>query len=795
MKLKTVFARFYKSFNFDHLRKAHPDAKQRPWEQFQGLWFPYIEVRIDGEITTIVGANESGKSHLLSAIKKAITGEDFQQRDLCRYSPFFNVERGKECWPHLGVEWTDVSPDEAKRIRSELKGAPAVFDSFLMFREGPDALAIYIPNGEGELYFERVEAEQALTFGRDIIPRPFEIKPDIALPSSVPLLWLLNPSKVHGALASRSVRSGLVESISVFASQWAPDAAQFTKNAPAIFDTLNPYFGSNGKLIAANQEKITASLGLARDLLLRLADVEPERLSDISKAIADDQDGHAHALVSRINDQLAKRLNFSKWWVQDRDFSLIVTLRETDLVFTIQDRTGTEYTFEERSSGLKYFLSYLIQSQCRERSKNRFEILLMDEPDTYLSAEAQQDLLKIFDDFARPQADVNPTQVVFVTHSPFLIDKNHADRIRVLEKGKGLDGTRVIRNVAQNHYEPLRSAFGAFVGETAFIGACNLLVEGVADQILISGAARLTRSIGDGVESETLDLNRMVIVPCGSASQIPYMLYLIRGRDADKPPVIALLDSDPSGDAAARLMRKDHKRMKRLIDKAYVIQLGELPLFDTPPKIVEMEDLIPSSLAVAAANAFLSEVGRFHEGEAPKLTMAEFDAQSLKGKGIFDAVDAAANVHGLHIEKLGFARAVIDLCRSTGTTDDLSEDIKLFLTRMRRLFSAINAQRRNAERESTRERVGSRVERQQKIFMHDHPNQATKEQALVCLENIEHVLDDTLEADAVRAKVNGLKRKFQLEDALGEQVPEFAAFAEELSVLKDEFAITRLESQ
>jgi hypothetical protein len=101
MKLKGAYARVYKSFNYDILRKAHPEAKKRPWEDFRGDWYPYIVVPVDRDITTVVGANESGKSHLLSGIKKAITGQDITQRDLCRYSPFFNVEAGAECWPHL----------------------------------------------------------------------------------------------------------------------------------------------------------------------------------------------------------------------------------------------------------------------------------------------------------------------------------------------------------------------------------------------------------------------------------------------------------------------------------------------------------------------------------------------------------------------------------------------------------------------------------------------------------------------------------------------------------------------
>jgi AAA15 family ATPase/GTPase len=69
MKLSRVYARFYKSFNYDHHRKAHNEAEARAWEKIGDLWYPYIEVPIDSKITTIVGANESGKSHLLGAIR------------------------------------------------------------------------------------------------------------------------------------------------------------------------------------------------------------------------------------------------------------------------------------------------------------------------------------------------------------------------------------------------------------------------------------------------------------------------------------------------------------------------------------------------------------------------------------------------------------------------------------------------------------------------------------------------------------------------------------------------------
>jgi hypothetical protein len=212
MKLKTVFIRFYKSFNFDHLRKAHPRATPKPWEMIDDLWFPYVEISIDPLVTTVVGANESGKSHLLSAIEKGVTGQGFAQRDLCRYSPFFNVEKGKTIWPNIGTEWTEVSKEEAAHIRVILGIEGPAFDRFLLFRTAPVDLTVYLPGESGELVARQVPKDAASKL-QDCLPRPFRIKPEVALPNSVPLAWLASaPDTAPTAVPSKRMRSKWLDS-------------------------------------------------------------------------------------------------------------------------------------------------------------------------------------------------------------------------------------------------------------------------------------------------------------------------------------------------------------------------------------------------------------------------------------------------------------------------------------------------------------------------------------------------------------------------------------------------------
>jgi hypothetical protein len=391
--------------------------------------------------------------------------------------------------------------------------------------------------------------------------------------------------------------------------------------------------------------------------------------------------------------------------------------------------------------------------------------------------------MRILRDLAEDQPERPAVQVIYVTHSPFLIDKNHAERIRVLEKGRGRDGTLVVDNAAQNHYEPLRSAFGAFVGETAFVGSANLLVEGITEQVLLAGAARSIRKVGSP-ENASLDLNGMVIVPCGSASHIPYMVHLVRGRDAEKPPVVVLLDSDTAGDDAVKLLKK--KPLSGLLAGDLVLQMGKVG--QDVEDIAEIEDLLPPSLAAAAANLCIRELSMYRAASSASVTGAEL-ATRLGGTGMFDFIETVLAGKNVRIEKLPFARAVVRLCEEPG--EALVDDVELYLGRMGRLFTELNSLRRKAETEAGRDRLSHLVDREQQLFVRGHKRTATREDVANLMEKIENLLDSSVEAEAIRRSIHRIRRENRLEDDSLEPVADMPALRTSLAGLKDSLKIER----
>jgi predicted ATPase len=767
MKVAAVYVRFYRAFNFNFIRKNRDNADPNPWDDYEGMFFPYVKIPLDTEVTSVVGANESGKSQLLYAIECALGAEVAGPDAFCRYSQFFTVD-DKLKTPHFGL---DLLLDDNERSALSAALDSPVPRRVFVFREQPGQVRLYL--GPDADPIDRSSDDAAISA---LLPKSFRIHPKKPLPNTVPLDFLVRRAGGTGTEADVVSREARVTVIPDFFAKLG-GLRGLIGSAQLKGSDIEPHLPA-GTAPAATPEQL-AQWDLAYDLLVTVGGVAPSTFVQLHKAVTEQREGFVSGLVASINRQLSAALNLRRWWTQDEEFEFLVQSKDFDLVFTIKDRTASEYEFSERSDGLRYFLSYLVQYLRHVGIADPATLLLMDEPDAFLSNQGQQDLLRLFQDFIDRDPGTS-RQVVFVTHSPFLIDKNRAYRVRVLDKGVGDEGTRVVRDVARNHFEPLRSAFGGFRAETAFIGNCNLTVEGPSDQVYLAGMS--SDAIRRGVAGdEAIDLNEVTLMDAGSASQVPYTVFLVRGRSKkEQPAIVVLLDGDKAGLDAATALQEAYG--KPIVDGKYVttISAATLPAVNSDRKggPKDIEDLVTPAVMLEAVARFADEIG-LSSGASPSVDDLKAHLES-DDVSILDAAQAAVAAAGssLHLDKVGIARHVVDV------VEENLHDAETVRENFRHLFLHLSELTSAAVLERARTGVGRRVDREIKAFLKDHPESADRGELRVLLRNLDVLLDTSDEAEAVRTQIRIMQNHHQLTRDLTSPVEDFPEVARKLAAMK-----------
>lgn len=760
MRIHEIWIRFYKSFNFDYELKATPGAKERPWQEIQDVWIPHVRIPVESNITAVVGANESGKSHLLDAIKIVLTGKDLLQRDFCRSSSLFSVEHDSRLYPEVGATFRPDGGDDARLLELEISRLKN--GDLLMLR--PEPGRIDVVNAEDQ----RVPLTEDQVEGlEELLPYPQELQTDVPLPDSVSISAL---ARSGTAVASRKKRVKLLSSLADLST-----AEEIKNEAINLFSIMED----------TEEESETQRLGM--NLLTKVARIDESSFKELEKAIAEEREGLVNGLIQEMNNSIARHLNVSRWWSQDSEFQLRVSPREHELVFTIRDRTGTDYSFTERSRGLTYFLSYYVQLLSYDRSDTRPEVLVMDEPDAYLSASGQQDLLRVLEHHARPDDSDRESQVIYVTHSPFLINRNAGHRVRVVDKGSRDEGTRLVKDATRNHYEPLRTSLGAFIAETAFIGGDNLFVEGIADQVLLAGMNARLLAAGTP-PSQCLDLNQVTIVHCGS--NVPYMLYLARGRDQVKPACAVLLDGDTAGKTAQERIKRGGPHRKQIVADDLVVVVsewaGEAKPDVTAGVIVrEPEDLVPVKVAVAACRRYAKTFLGLDVDETKKLKdQAVTQLLSQKDGSLWDALtETFTEAFDSNLSKAGFAKELLAYLAESGGNSrpaGVPDLDKNFAALIHRLAETLR-EARDRESEARRDQ---RLKRLIDTFSADHPSGCTRDLANVTLNSIDSAVDDTTAGDIIQNHTARLRRNFKLTTEPLKNVYDYPAFLESLKNLR-----------
>lgn len=341
--------------------------------------------------------------------------------------------------------------------------------------------------------------------------------------------------------------------------------------------------------------------------LLRMADIS---LTDFSNP------GGMESLIARIE---AVSINLSdqimKFWKQNEDLQVKIDIRSDpndtapynsgpNLYIRIANNRhrGVTTPFKQRSRGFIWFFSFLVwfdsvqQQLASGDNKNRPLVLLLDEPGLSLHALAQRDFLNYIDELAERH------QVLYTTHSPFMVNSDRLHEVRLVEDRIGV-GTVISDNVIGNDKRtifPLQAALGWTIAQNLFISERNLLVEGPADLIYLQAVSSLLEAQGrSGLRSD------VTIVPVGGLDKVVTFVALLGANELK----VAVLH-DYKGLPDQRLV--DIVRQKIISAKAVMdaSQFRDLRNLGVSGRATDIEDLFEPALYLDYFNkAYANQLG------------------------------------------------------------------------------------------------------------------------------------------------------------------------------------------
>jgi hypothetical protein len=221
-------------------------------------------------------------------------------------------------------------------------------------------------------------------------------------------------------------------------------------------------------------------------------------------------------------------------------------------------RHGVTVRFDERSTGFVWFFSFLVWFSQMEKTYGKKLVILLDEPGLSLHGKAQADLLRYINEKLLPTY-----QVIYTTHSPFMIDAANVLSVRTVEDVVGADGEllgtkvgdRVLSTDADTLF-PLRAALGYDITQSLFVGEHTFLVEGPSDLLYLRWASNELRAKG----KTALD-PRWTITPAGGVDKIGSFVALFRGNELDVAVLTDFHDGDKKKVRSLRdseLLRSGH---------------------------------------------------------------------------------------------------------------------------------------------------------------------------------------------------------------------------------------------
>jgi len=293
-------------------------------------------------------------------------------------------------------------------------------------------------------------------------------------------------------------------------------------------------------------------------------------------------------------------------------------------------------------------------------------ILLLDEPGLSLHALAQRDFLHYIDQLAEKH------QVLYSTHSPFMLHSDRLNQVRVVEDREKV-GTVISDNLQgadPRTIFPLQAALGWTIAQNLFISERNLIVEGPSELVYLRVAGSILEGVGrTGLRDD------VTLVPAGGLDKVVTFVALL-GASGLKLGVL----HDYRGSPEQKLV--DLVRQKMISPKAVlnVSQFRDLSSLGANGKASDVEDLLPVAMYVDYFNTTFSK-------QLNGIRVVESDLPP--GDRIVDRIERHLSAKGIQTRPSGgFNHYLVASNFGSSPPATLDSDT---LARFEALFKAVNS--------------------------------------------------------------------------------------------------------
>ena len=258
---------------------------------------------------------------------------------------------------------------------------------------------------------------------------------------------------------------------------------------------------------------------------------------------------------NKINQELQG--HYLQNWSQDKAYIQLEYSGEKATVWIVEN--DEFFKPSQRSRGKQWHLSFFFSIESDFQS-NKTNIILIDEPGLYLHAKAQEDIYNFLLQTSQKG------QIIFSTHSPYLMNGEEIHRIRLvhketIEKGTTVDGSLIFKSDKET-LTPVLTAIGVGLNQ-GIVGIdkkYNVVVEGLSDYFYLNIFKRL------------LNINEINFISGGGAGNMGYIIAILSGWGTE---VLYLFDKDQGGKDGTKKLKNweiDTERILKVYDGNQAIE-------------------------------------------------------------------------------------------------------------------------------------------------------------------------------------------------------------------------------